>query len=94
MSDSLRVEIRASGGYGDNAVSKIVRICFTCIPVTDVRKSAEWYSNLLGFKPDFVFETHAIVQPDLQLIRTDGPVVHNQADGKRLPRAAFFCNPA
>jgi catechol 2,3-dioxygenase-like lactoylglutathione lyase family enzyme len=91
MSDDLRVENRASDGFGDNIVGKMARICFTCIPVTDVRKSAEWYSKLLGFKPDFVFETHAIVQPDLQLIRTDGPVVHNQADGMPLPRAAFFC---
>jgi len=76
--------------FGEKVVNKIARICFTYIPVTDVRRSALWYEEVLGFKPDLVFETHAILQPDLQLLRTDAPVVQNMVDGKALPRTAYF----
>jgi RNA polymerase sigma factor (sigma-70 family) len=76
--------------FREKVVSKIARICFTYIPVTDVRRSVAWYEEVLGFKPDLVFDTHAILQPDLQLLRTDAPVVQNMVEGKALPRTAYF----
>lgn len=76
--------------FREQVVNKIARICFTYIPVTDVRRSAEWYEDILGFKLDIVFDTHAILQPDLHLLRTDGPVVQNMVDGKPLPKTAYF----
>jgi RNA polymerase sigma factor (sigma-70 family) len=76
--------------FSEKVVSKIARICFTYIPVTDVRRSALWYEEVLGFNPDLVFDTHAILQPDLQLLKTDSPVVQNMVDGKALPRTAYF----
>ncbi|AZN41697.1 VOC family protein [Paenibacillus albus] len=81
---------KLSEEFNERVVTKIARICFTYIPVTDVRRSAVWYEEVLGFKPDLVWETHAILQPDLQLLRTDAPVVQNMVDGKALPRTAYF----
>lgn len=90
----MTVDVIAANKLGEafrqKVVSKIARICFTYIPVTDVRRSAAWYEEVLGFKPDLVFDTHAILQPDLQLLRTDAPVVQNMVDGKALPRTAYF----
>ncbi|PWW08697.1 glyoxalase/bleomycin resistance protein/dioxygenase superfamily protein [Paenibacillus cellulosilyticus] len=74
------------------AMRQIARICFTYVPVTDVRLSAAWYEEILGFTIDLVFDTHAILQPDLQLLRSDGPVVQNMVNGKPLPRTAYFTN--
>ncbi|WP_331852373.1 VOC family protein [Paenibacillus baekrokdamisoli] len=34
--------------------------------------------------------THAILQPDLHLLRMDGPVVQNTVNGKLLPHTAYF----
>ncbi|TMV42835.1 hypothetical protein FE783_36855 [Paenibacillus mesophilus] len=73
-------------------VSKISKICFTYIPVADVRRSAIWYSEILGFQLDLVFDSHAILQPDLQLLRSDAPVTQNTLDDKPLPRTAYFCD--
>ncbi|TMV43531.1 VOC family protein [Paenibacillus mesophilus] len=86
------MENRLGDGFRERVVSKIARLCFTFIPVSDVRSSAKWYSEVLGFQPDLIFETHAILQPDLQLLRTDAPVVQNRVDGKPLPRTAYFCD--
>jgi predicted enzyme related to lactoylglutathione lyase len=70
----------------------INRICFTHIPVTDVRQSAKWYAQNLGFREELVFDTHAILQPDLHLIRVEGAVSQNIVGGRHAPRAAYYCD--
>ncbi len=92
MVGDVLMENRLGDEFREQVVRKIARLCFTYIPVTDVRSSAIWYSEVLGFQPDLVFDSHAILQPDLQLLRTDAPVVQNMLGGKPLPRTAYFCD--
>lgn len=74
----------------EDAIRTVTRLCFTHVPVTNVHLSAAWYEEMLGFKADLVVDTHAILQPDLHLLRTDGPVFQNIVDGRPLPRTAYF----
>lgn len=74
---------------------KATKVNNCCIPVTDVKKSADWYVTHLGCQNEgHQSEVHAFLRltsgPDLDLVRVDN-CVQNYQDGKKIPILTLEC---